>query len=141
MLVESSCFLQSLNLTNLHGVLTWKSVFGFSALEFHVGSFVHISRNDPRWLVQKRHIFSPLAKTNPFQVWCYKPFPGLANIEPIYGPKALNRFCSFTPGRKSHQKNTKTTDQVLIKILLKTMTKSYIFWPHKGGNPTRTCFV
>ena len=26
-------------------------------------------------------------------------------------------------------------DQVLVKILLKTMSKSYIFWPHKGGTP------
>ena len=79
-------------------------------------------------------IFLPWRK-HPFQVWCYKPFPGLANIEPIYGPKALNRFCSYTPGRKSHQKNTETADQVLIEILLKTMSKSYIFWPHKGGTP------
>ena len=37
----------------------------------------------------------------------------------------------------SHNKRLYNEDQVAIQILFKTMAKSYVFWPHKGGNPTK----
>ena len=84
--------------------------------------------------------FSPLAKTNPFQVWCYKPFPGLANIEPIYGPKALNRFCSYTPGRKSRQKNQKNARSSSYQNSFENYVKILHFLAPQRGGPHKNMF-
>ena len=41
----------------------------------------------------------PLGKADPFQVWCYRPLLGLANIEPVYiGAKIFE----YIPGMETH---------------------------------------
>ena len=92
-------------------------------------------------------IFFPLGKADHFQVWCYRPFLGLANIEPVYiRAKIFEWILGMESSvnrnlKENHtQKTTNSADHILIKSLLKTTSKSYIFGPHKWETPQEHFF-
>ena len=64
---------------------------------------------------------------------------GLANK---HGTHEVAKNFQWFPGADvhrlfSHKKTKINEDQVLIQFLFKTMSKSYVFWPHEGGTPQK----